>query len=306
MAIGSRLRLLTDRITEDAEQLYKNYGVDLKPKWWPVFHVLSDGSAKTITDIAKEIGHSHPSVSKITSEMVKHGIIREKKDKADGRRNLVSLTAAGKTITEKIQDQYTDVRQVIETLSGTATNDLWKAIAEWEFMLDQQPLLQRVLQQQKQRESTEVTIVDYQPEHRQAFRQLNEEWITHWFVMEPADYKALDNPGAILDNGGCILVACVQGKPAGVCALVKMNGHGYDFELAKMAVANDMRGKNIGWLLGNAVIERARQLGAAKLFLESNTILKPAISLYQKLGFKKVAGVPSPYARSNIQMELVL
>ena len=55
-----------------------------------------------------------------------------------------------------------------------------------------------------------------------------------------------------------------------------------------------------------AVIEKARSLGASKIFLESNTRLKPAINLYHKLGFKKVSGHASPYERSNIQMELVL
>jgi GNAT superfamily N-acetyltransferase len=80
----------------------------------------------------------------------------------------------------------------------------------------------------------------------------------------------------------------------------------YDFELAKMAVSPLMQGKNIGWLLGNAVIEKAKSLGAGKIYLESNTILKPAINLYHQLGFRKVAGHPTPYERCNIQMELVL
>ena len=57
LAIGSRLRMLTDKITVDAAAIYKMFGVDLKPKWFPVFFVLSRGEAKTITSIAKEIGH---------------------------------------------------------------------------------------------------------------------------------------------------------------------------------------------------------------------------------------------------------
>lgn len=51
------------------------YGVDLKPKWFPVFFVLSDGELKTITAIANEIGHSHPSVSNIIKEMLQKGIV---------------------------------------------------------------------------------------------------------------------------------------------------------------------------------------------------------------------------------------
>jgi GNAT superfamily N-acetyltransferase len=66
------------------------------------------------------------------------------------------------------------------------------------------------------------------------------------------------------------------------------------------------RGKNIGWLLGKAIVTKAKSLKAKKLYLESNTILRPAIGLYQKLGFKKIEGLPTPYERCNIQMELKL
>jgi GNAT superfamily N-acetyltransferase len=73
-----------------------------------------------------------------------------------------------------------------------------------------------------------------------------------------------------------------------------------------MAVSPKIQGKSIGWLLGSAVVNAAKELGASKLYLESNTILKPAINLYHKLGFKKIVGRVTPYERCNIQMELDL
>ena len=42
MAIGSRLRVLTEKLTRDAASIYGLYGVDLKPKWFPVFYSLTD------------------------------------------------------------------------------------------------------------------------------------------------------------------------------------------------------------------------------------------------------------------------
>jgi GNAT superfamily N-acetyltransferase len=80
----------------------------------------------------------------------------------------------------------------------------------------------------------------------------------------------------------------------------------YDFELAKMAVSPQAKGKGIGWLLGKAIIKKAQSLNAQKIYLESNTVLKPAINLYHKLGFNKVIGHSTPYKRCNIQMELIL
>ena len=146
-----------------------------------------------------------------------------------------------------------------------------------------------------------------QPAYHKTFRELNEEWISFYFKMEEADRKALNDPkGYILDKGGYIFVAISDGKPVGVCALIKMNDPAYDYELAKMAVLSEARGKNIGWLLGTAVVEKAKSLGAKKIYLESNTILAPAINLYYKLGFHKIIDHPTPYERCNIQMELVL
>jgi N-acetylglutamate synthase-like GNAT family acetyltransferase len=150
-----------------------------------------------------------------------------------------------------------------------------------------------------------VEIVDYQPQYKEIFKQLNEEWITTWFKMEEADYKSLDHPEEyILDKGGYILFALYNGEPVGTCALIKMDQH--TFELAKMAVSPQAKGKGIGELLGKAIINKAKQAGATRIYLESNTILKPALSLYAKLGFKKITGPPSPYERANIQMELSL
>ncbi len=307
VAIGSRLRMLTEKITEDASQIYRLYDVDMQPKWFPVFYVLSKGEEKTITAIAKEIGHSHPSVSKIISEMSKRGYVTEKKDEADGRRNVVCLSAMGRDVNAKMDDQYLDVGKAIDDISAQANHDLWKAIGEWEFLLEQKTLLRRVQENKKLRESSNVEIVDYKPEYQAAFRALNQEWISTYFKMEEADYKALDNPREyILDKGGSILVALYDGEPIGVCALIKMEDPDYEFELAKMAVSPKAQGRNVGWLLGQAMVKKAAEAGATKIYLESNTILKPAINLYHKLGFQKVGGRPTPYERANIQMELIL
>ncbi|QRR03091.1 bifunctional helix-turn-helix transcriptional regulator/GNAT family N-acetyltransferase [Dyadobacter sandarakinus] len=307
MALGSRLRMLTAKFTDDAAAIYRLYNIDMQPKWFPVFYVLSERDDVTITEIAMEIGHSQPSVSKIVREMAANGLVVENKDSADGRRNVVQLSATGKEIIEKIQNQYQDVNNAVEALSAEANYDLWKAIEEWEFLLDQKSLFERVRETRKRRESSFVEIVPYEAKYQSAFRELNVAWISKYFKMEGADYKSLDYPQSyILDRGGQILVALYRGEPVGVCALIKMDDPEYDFELAKMAVSPKAQGQNIGWLLGNAAIEKAKSLDANALYLESNTILKPAINLYHKLGFRKVTGRPTPYERANIQMELRL
>ncbi len=157
--------------------------------------------------------------------------------------------------------------------------------------------------QPKSAKASEIKIVDCSPIHYSAFKLLNEEWIKAYFVLEDADKRALDDPeGYILEKGGKIFCAMEGDIVLGVCALMKMDDDNFDFELAKMAVSPTAQGKGIGYLMGLAIIEKAKSLGAKNLFLESNTKLKPALSLYRKLGFQEIEGYNSPYARSNIQM----
>ena len=100
----------------------------------------------------------------------------------------------------------------------------------------------------------EVSIVTYTPELALYFKQLNIAWIEKYFKVEEHDLEQLDNPEHyIIDNGGEILFAEYDCKIVGTCALVK-TGEG-EYELAKMAVAEDLRGKQIGKKLGVAAVE---------------------------------------------------
>ena len=150
-----------------------------------------------------------------------------------------------------------------------------------------------------------ISIVSYEARYKNEFKRLNEAWISEYFEMEETDHKVLDHPEQyIIDSGGEILFAVERDTVAGTCALIRMDDGPFDFELAKMAVDPMFRGRGIGQQLGAAIIDRARILGAKTIFLESNTILAPAISLYRKLGFVETERQPTPYARGNIHMVL--
>lgn len=305
VALGTRLRRLSERLTEDAAKVYRLYNVALDPKWFPVFYVLSQQEIASITEIAQIIGHSHPSVSQIVKEMSKNGLTTTRKDSTDARVSIVQLSDVGRQLIPKLEKQYLDVTQTVEELLSETQHDLWKAIEETEFLLAQKSFFDRVQAARKIRERQQVEIVDYLPKFHDDFKRLNYEWIEKYFKLEETDRQSLNFPHEkILKPGGHIYMALSNGKIIGTCALIKMNSDTY--ELAKMAVTEEAQGKGIGWLLGQAAIQKARELGAKRIFLESNTILEPAIKLYQKLGFQRIVGQPSPYERCNIQMELKL
>lgn len=156
--------------------------------------------------------------------------------------------------------------------------------------------------------SDELQIREFHSGDAEAFRRLNEEWITHHFQLESKDRETLDDPQrAILDQGGRIFFATLAGQVVGCCALVAMAPG--QFELAKMAVTESARGAGIGRALLQAVIDEARTARVQRLYLESNSALGPALKLYEAAGFRHLPAdrrVASPYARADVQMELLL
>jgi putative acetyltransferase len=140
-----------------------------------------------------------------------------------------------------------------------------------------------------------------------AFFRLNEDWITKFFELEPADREIISDPKArILDRGGQVCIAEREGEAIGCCALIVIAPG--QFELAKMTVAESERGSGIGRRLLEFTIEEARRMGAHRLYLESNTKVAAAIHLYEELGFRHLSGPdhPSQYRRANVFMELML
>jgi putative acetyltransferase len=141
-----------------------------------------------------------------------------------------------------------------------------------------------------------------------AFRTLNEEWITRYFILEAKDIETLGDPeNAILRKGGHIFMLYADGKPVGCVALLPMSTDVY--ELSKMAISPHLRGQGLGRRLLQHAIDQARLIGAKSLFLGSSTKLPSAIHLYESVGFRHVPPEtlpPTPYNRANVFMEIVL
>ena len=164
----------------------------------------------------------------------------------------------------------------------------------------------RVMEKIKYRQLSEVKIIEFDPAHRDTFRDLNFEWLSKFFKIEDKDRKQLENPEEeIISKGGYILFAQYENEIAGTVALIKHNEKTY--ELAKMAVTEKFQGKQIGKSLAIAAIDKVKSLDADNLYLETSSKLTTALSLYKNLGFAEVENkVPSEYNRATLRMELNL
>jgi len=154
-----------------------------------------------------------------------------------------------------------------------------------------------------------VTIDDLTgPDDAQAFRRLNEEWITRFFALEDEDRRQLDDPvGELVVPGGAVLVARLGDDVVGCVGLAPARPG--VVELVKMAVSPTHQGHGTGRALIAAAVERARELGATRIELESNRQLGAAVHLYEAAGFRHLGAdehAPGPYVRADVAMALDL
>jgi ribosomal protein S18 acetylase RimI-like enzyme len=148
----------------------------------------------------------------------------------------------------------------------------------------------------------DARIVDWEESYGDAFGRLNREWLEKYFRVEEVDRPILDDPrSSIIDPGGFVLYALLDGEVVGTAAL-KHQGDGV-FELTKMAVTEAHQGRGLGRQLLCASIARFEEIAGRRLYLESNSRLGPALALYESAGFRHESPPePSDYARADVYM----
>jgi ribosomal protein S18 acetylase RimI-like enzyme len=152
----------------------------------------------------------------------------------------------------------------------------------------------------------DIVIRPFAPGDEAAFRDINLEWIERFFAVEDKDRETLGNPRKyILDPGGAIFLAIDGDAPVGAVALIVMGGG--SVELAKMGVRPAAQGRGAGRRLVAAAVEHARAMGMRRIYIETNSVLGPALRLYRQAGFVPLKErIATPYARADVQLELIL
>lgn len=306
LAFASRLRILSDKLSQDVGRIYKHQNLDFEPKWFLVFYQLTLKSPMSITEIAENIGKTHPAVNQIASEMLKAGIILASEDEKDKRKRLLSLSEKGNRLLIDLKPIWEDVNNANIQLIDSFTPNFLYYLNQIEKMLELKNMYERIKEINKQRILKSIEFIEYKNEYKDSFRLLNEEWLNYFFSIEPIDMEILKNPEEkIINQWGYIFFAKYKSEIIGTCALLKHKNNTY--ELTKMAVTEKYKGLSIGENLAICAIEKARLLDLETIFLITHDKLMAAVNLYKKLGFKKVSKSKNiSYQRKGFEMVLNL
>ncbi|OXA83528.1 MarR family winged helix-turn-helix transcriptional regulator [Flavobacterium hercynium] len=145
LAISTRLQRLSEQLRKDGALLYKEYGIEFEPKWFPVIITLHHKEVLSVVEIANEIGYTHPSTISLLKELEKQKLISSKKDKIDERKRLLQLTPKGKELVVQMKPVWDVMTKVLGDIADNQ-NNLLQALNEAENKIMHQGFLQRALQ----------------------------------------------------------------------------------------------------------------------------------------------------------------
>lgn len=112
------------------------------------------------------------------------------------------------------------------------------------------------------------------------------------------DAELAELPGAYAPPAGALLLACVDGEPAGCCALRPLynTDHLNACEMKRLFVRPAFRGFGLGRLLVERMLTDGQLAGYTTMLLDTLSDMETARALYQEVGFVEVA----PYYHNPI------
>lgn len=301
--LGSRLKRLGERMQADVARIVEAAGLPIQPTHYPVLAAIDRAGPATVGDIARAIGISQPAVTRGVTRLIELGFVATHPTAGDRRQKGLALTEAGNAaMLRSKREVWPHVESAVAELCGVRAGSFLTWIGELEHGLRTTPLDRRAADGA----TSGLRIRGFDDTLAGAFHDINAAWISAMFTLEPTDREVLENPRErIIAPGGDILFVEADGVGViGTCALQRTGER--RFELTKMGVTENARGRKAGEFLLRAVLRRARELDAELLYLLTNSKCAPAIHLYGKLGFVHDAAIGrdygARYARCDVAM----
>lgn len=145
VALGSRLKRLSDKLSADAANVFKHFGEKQHPRWFTLFSLLGKHGAVGVVEASQRLGLTQPAISQFSKEMQEAGLVAITRDREDSRKRVLSLTELGKQQLEQMQYMCELVEKSANQLSLEGGNDFYSALVRFEKALNRQSLLSRAI-----------------------------------------------------------------------------------------------------------------------------------------------------------------
>lgn len=150
-----------------------------------------------------------------------------------------------------------------------------------------------------------MKVIEYDPAYKDSFIRFNTDWIIDNFgCLEKEDIETFDKIDEELAEGAMIYFAVEGDAPLATCMAKPMEDG--TWEICKLGSDKHRDHAGCGSRVFGAAVQWAIDHGAKRLFILSNSKLKPAIHIYEKFGFREIKLVDYGYTRGDIAFERII
>ncbi len=144
LAIATRLKRLSERLSNDVSKIYKESEVDFEAKWYLVLELLNRKKLLAITEISESLELSHPAVIQFVDQLAERKLIKTSADKKDARKRMVSLSPGGKKVLSQLQPILDVIKDENKKWIAEAEGNVLTILDQLEKALDDKSMYQRV------------------------------------------------------------------------------------------------------------------------------------------------------------------
>jgi quercetin dioxygenase-like cupin family protein len=147
-----------------------------------------------------------------------------------------------------------------------------------------------------------MKVITFEEKYRQDFINSNTDWIVSNFgFLEEHDKETFEKIDEEMEAGAMIFFAVENDTALATCMAMPMEG--VTWEICKLGSNKNIPHKGAGSAVFEASMQWALNHVAERLFIISNSKLKPALHIYEKYGFKEIKLENYEYIRGDIAFE---
>ncbi len=144
LAIATRLKRLSERLSQDVSKIYKESEVDFEAKWYLVLELLNRKKLLAITEISESLELSHAAVVQFVDQLVERKLVKTSTDKKDARKRMISLSPGGKKVLCELEPILNVIKDENKKWIEEAEGNILTILDQLEQALDKKSMYQRV------------------------------------------------------------------------------------------------------------------------------------------------------------------
>lgn len=147
LALGSRLKRLTERIMTDVSRVFAELDYDFQPSMFPLIACLDRYGEVGVVEAARLVGYSQPAITRALNTLVQRGYVDLVTDEKDSRQKIIRLSASGRDLLDSMKQRiWPAVVAAVEEACPEKGTALLAELAQIESALEETPLFDRIME----------------------------------------------------------------------------------------------------------------------------------------------------------------